>query len=450
MGDPPGPTAGTERMVEYLRHESRATAPGEVVADARTRVVDTIAAVTTGHGYAGVRALTDFAETTFAGGDLTILDGSGRTLNEPGVTLANSIAGNELDIDDGHRLAEGHPAVVIVPAALAAVEAIDGTVGDLLDAVIPAYELAVRSARAMHEWLGILSGSGSWGAVGAAGAVAAAKGFDPAMTGHALGLAEFNAPISPVLRSVANPASSLTKDGIGWGGFVGSTAAALAAAGFTGSGTGFDAIEHEGLETPYLDSLGDRYHLLEGYYKPYPACRWIHPAIDGVAELFDRHAIDPDAVEAVTVQTHPNGAALGITRPSTPSAAEYSYPYVIAAAVRNGGAFTHADLTAEARTDPATLALAERVALTVDPDAADRYPAESLARIELSTPDGVYETGLITPRGANDRRLPEPELEAKWRRLLDDTLGDGTTANLRDAVRDDDLPIRELLDPWRH
>ena len=449
MGYSPGPDAGTDRMVDYLLHETRDTAPDAVIAECRHRVIDTLAAITAGHQYEGVDRLTIMAESLFAGGDHVVLDGSGRSLNEPGAVLVNSIAGNELDIDDGHRLAEGHPAVVIVPAAVAAVEATDGTVGDLVDAVIPAYELAVRAARAMHEWLGILSGSGSWGAVGAAAAVSKAKGMDPSVAADALGLAEFNAPIAPVMRSVANPASSFTKDGIGWGGFVGSMATALAARGFTGSGTVFDAIEHDGLQQPYLDSLGDRYHLLEGYYKPYPACRWIHPAIDGVAALFAQHDIPVPDIDAIRVGTHPNGAALGITRPTTPSEAEYSYPYVLAAAVRNRGQFTHADLTASARSDPETLALADRVELDIDPEAADRYPEESLARVAIDVDDSTVETELITPRGSKENRLSDGELTTKWTRLIDDRLGSGTTDTLVDDIQADDRPLRDLLTAWR-
>lgn len=449
MGYSPGPDGGTDRMVDYLLNETRETAPKAVDSTVRNRLIDTIAAITAGHQYEGVGRLRAFAEVTFADGRSTVLHRQAGSLTEPGAVLVNSIAGNELDIDDGHRLAEGHPAVVIVPAAVAAVEAADGTVGDLLDTIVPAYELGVRTARAMHDWLGVLSGSGSWGAVGAAGAVAKAKDYDPGVAADALGLAEFNAPIAPVMRSVANPAGSLTKDGIGWGGFVGSTMATLAGQGFTASGTLFDGIEHDGPDTPFLDSLGERYHILEGYYKPYPACRWIHPAIDGVAEVFATHDIQPNDVESIHVQTHPNGAALGITRPTTPSEAEYSYPYVIAAAVRNRGEFTHADLTEAARGDPQTLALADTVDLSVDPEAADRYPNESLARIELTVGTETYETDLINPRGSKERGLDAETLEAKWRGLIDDVMGEGTMESLRRDLRSDDLPIREFLTTWR-
>ncbi|MEA5406197.1 MmgE/PrpD family protein [Haloarculaceae archaeon H-GB2-1] len=83
-----------------------------------------------------------------------------------GATLANALAGNILDVDDDNAVAGGHPAVVVLPAIMAAVESEGGTVGDLLDAFLPAYEIAVRTAIALHARTGMYNGSGSWGPSG--------------------------------------------------------------------------------------------------------------------------------------------------------------------------------------------------------------------------------------------------------------------------------------------
>ncbi|MEA5388178.1 hypothetical protein VB779_14790 [Haloarculaceae archaeon H-GB11] len=281
------------------------------------------------------------------------------------------------------------------------------------------------------------------GAVGAAAGVARAREFAPDVAADAVGIAEFNAPIAPVMRSLALPSSSMTKDGIGWGGFVGATAADLAERGFTGSGTVFDEIEYEGLDRTSLDSLGERYYLLDGDYKPYPACRWTHPGIDAIAAQVADHDVDPRSVEVVRVGTHENATVMTERRPSTPSEAEYSFPYVAARALLNGGNFTPADLTWRAREDETTLALADRVELAVDEEAEARYPEEYLVRIELETPSRTYESGLF-----GLRPLTADEREQKWEGLLDDALGPGTTATLRERIEDDDLPIEELLAPW--
>ncbi|MEA5386843.1 MmgE/PrpD family protein [Haloarculaceae archaeon H-GB11] len=231
---------GTDVLVDYLLTESLADAPAGVDAGLRRRVVDTLGAIVAGFRVEGIDETADYAAVTFSDGEHTILDGSGRELCLEGAVLANGMACNALDIDDGSRIAEGHPAATVIPAALAEAERQDATVGEFLDAVLAGYEVACRVALTLKEWTGMYNGSGSWGAVGAAGAVARLRDADHETTRHALGIAEWNAPINPVMRSVRTPGSGFTKDGIGWGGLVGAMAANVAERGLQGSGTVFD------------------------------------------------------------------------------------------------------------------------------------------------------------------------------------------------------------------
>lgn len=448
MTDRESPVRGTDRVARYLLDESRDGMSEAVVTEARQRLLDTLAAITAGHQFEEMATVRSLGDTMFGPGAVTVLDGSGASLNAAGGTLVNSLAANVLDVDDGHRLAQGHPAAVVAPAALAAAQEAGGTVGDVVDAFVPAYEIAVRSALAMHDWAGMHTGSGSWGAVGAAAAVARIREVSLETAVDALGIAEFNAPITPVMRSVANPASSMTKDGIGWGGFVGMAATTFAEHGVTGSGTVYDEIEYDGPDPELIESLGERYHIREGYVKPYAACRWVHSGIDALRELLVDHDVDVDAVREIRVHTHRKGARLGIRRPTTPSEAEYSYPFTIAAALRNGGRLAPADLRRTARTDEDLLALVDRVSLFEDPEAQARYPEESLSRVELVTDAGTYESDLVNPRGSRERQLSRDELVEKWTGLLDEHVGEGTTRELLSRVEDDDLPIDELLEPW--
>lgn len=441
------PEGGTRRIAEYLLTESADSLNIDIVEQARRRIVDTLAATTAGYQFEEMDLLLAFARETFGPGPVSLLNGTEEGLNAVGATLVNSLAANVLDVDDGNRLAQGHPAAIITPAALAAVEEEGGSVGDLIEGFVPAYEVAVRFALAMHDWAGMHVGTGSWGAVAAAAAVARIKGFQIDRAVDALGLAEFNAPITPVMRSVSNPASSMTKDGIGWGGFVGMTAASLADRGLMGSGTVFDGIEHEGVDSGLIESLGERYYLLESYFKPYPACRWIHAGIDAVGELYTAHEFDVADVQEINVYTHRKGSELRIKRPATPSQAEYSYPYIVAAAIRNGGSLTPTDLTWAARSDQEVLSLADRVNLHVSDKAEDRYPEESLSRVEVITDGNRYTSGLIPARGAQERPLPDDELRAKWTTLIDENLGQGTTDQLLKVIESDDLPVGELLAP---
>lgn len=436
----------TEELVEYALVESHVSAPGAVDRDLRRRVVDTLAAIVAGYRIEGGQIAATHAVETFGGEESGLLDGSGRRLGLIGATYANAMAANALDVDDGHRTAEGHPSAVIVPAALAAAEAREATIGELLDALLVGYEIAIRASIVLHERAGMHTSSGSWGAVGAAAAVSRLYGHDRETTADALGIAEFNAPLSPVMRSVANPASSMTKDGIGWGSHLGASAAVLADRGFGGSGTVFDEIEWNGLDELGIPALGEEYLVTAGYYKPYPACRWIHSGIDAALELLEAHDIDPDAIETVDVYSHRKAIGLDTPRPETPDAAQYSYPHMLAVTLLAGEWLTPEHLTESWRTSDRVHALTDRIRLHLDDAAERRYPDQSISRIAIRTEDATYDSGITHPRGARERPLSDEEHRRKQALYIDPHVGSGTAERLRSILETDDASVNELVD----
>lgn len=432
-----------DALVAYLRAESVADVPVDVETDLRRRIVDAIAAVIAGHQVDGIDVTTAYVADTYEAGPCTVLDGSGRRLAPAAAALANGLAANALDIDDGSRKAEGHPAAVIVPAALGAAERADASVGALVDAVLASYEIAVRTAPALKSWTGLWNGSGSWGAVGAAAAAARLWDLDAGAARHALGIAEFNAPIAPNQRSVATPGSSMTKDGIGWGSHVGTTAARLAEEGLRGSGTVFDEAGPVGDD---LATLGDRYYLTAGYYKPYPGCRWAHPGLDAAYTLLDEHDFHADDIQQVRVHTFEKALDLETRDPANPDQAQYSYPYLLAAALAKGEWLAPVDLNAERRRDPAVRDLVDRITLHHDEDAQARYTDAFTARVEIETTGATYASDLTHPRGAPERPMTPADHERKQSLLIDEHLGDGTAARLRQLLGEDDRAVRDMLE----
>jgi 2-methylcitrate dehydratase PrpD len=435
-----------DRVVDYLHTESLDEVSTEIDEVLRRRILDQIGAVVAGHRVDRMDVSTDYAAERYTSGESTILDGFGRQRCLEGATLANGLAGNALDIDDGNRIAEGHPAACVVPAALAAAEERDATVRELLNAVLASYEVACRTALVLKEWTGMYNGSGSWGAVGAAAAIARLRGYDHETTADALGIAEWNGPINPVMRSVAQPGSAMTKDGIGWGGYVGATAAEVAGRGLNGSGMVFD--DEDADPTP-LDSLGREYFLTESYYKPYPGCRWAHSGIDAAFSLLDEHDIEANDIDAVRVHTHWKACELGTKRPANPDEAEYSYPYMLAVAIWKNDWLTPADFDEDVRTDADVLDLVDKISLHQDDAAQEVYSEKSMSRLEIDAGGETYESELTSPRGSRERPLTDEEYFTKQRILIDETMGEGTAESLYDVLHDDDATVRELLAPWR-
>jgi len=430
---------GTRTAVDYANTESITRVPDPVARHVRTRVLDTLAATTAGYRFDGGRVARTVSAAVGAGDAATILDGSGDRLSLEGATLANATAANVLDVDDGHRAVKGHPAATVVPPALAAAEAEGATVGAFLDAVLVGYELGVRAGIAMHETSDFYSGSGSWGALGAAVAVARLRGLDDASFANALSTAAYHAPRTPIMRGVERP--GMTKDGIGWGAMVGAASVRMAAHGFTGSGTVFD-------DGGWLDSLGEEYFVASGSLKPYPCCRWAQPGVDAARTLVREHGLAAADVEAIAVYTFEEAMHLETRRPNSVEAAEYSYPYPVAATVVRGQ-FTPAALRPAVRTAPTVLDLADRVTMLEDDELNARFPEECLARVSLATSEGTFSSQVTRPRGARDRPLTTAEWRKKAESLLGPTVDEEAAAPVEATLHRLDRPIGELLDPWR-
>lgn len=431
----------TEQTAEFARAATLTEAPGSVAEHVRVRTLDTLAATTAGHRMPNVNVTRDYARESLHGDAATLLDGSGARCSVAGVTLANATAANALDVDDGHRAVKGHPAAIVVPTALAAAEAVGGTVGEFLDAVYVGYELAVRAGLAIHATDDVYTGTGSWGAVGSAAAVARLRKLSPDATARAVGTAEYNAPRTPIMRGVERP--GMTKDGIGWGAYAGTVAADLASRGFTASGTVFDEAC-----VAVTDDLGEKHHVTDGYLKPYPCCRWAHPGIDSVLTLRERHGIRPSDVEAVRIYTFSEATHLDTRDPDSIEAAEYSYPYPVAAALVHGR-FTTTELREPARNSGEILRLANAVHLVVDGSLDDRFPEECLARVELDADGETYRSGVTRPRGAVDRPLDATEARRKVEQLCRPTLDASAVERVQSALSDRSAPIKDVISEWR-
>lgn len=433
----------TQRAIEFTQSATIADAPKAVEKHVKRRVIDTLAATIAGYRQEGVGIVRDYATDRIGGQavgtEATLLDGSGTSLATEGATLANGIAANALDIDDGHREVKGHPAAVVIPPAVAAAEVTDASMQEFLDAVFVGYEIAVRAGLAIHAVDDIYTGTGSWGAVGAAAATARLFDFSTEQVAHALGVAEYHAPRTPIMRGVEQP--GMTKDGIGWGAYAGIVAAHLAKAGFTGSGTVFD-------ESDVTDTLGEEFHVTNGYLKPYPCCRWAQPGVEAVLTLVSQHDFNPEDVQSIVIETFEEATHLQVHNPKTPEEAQYSYPYPVAAALAHGR-FTQAEHAVSARTDPNILKLAERVEFSVDETLNARFPSECLARVEIETSNDTYQSNVTPARGARNLSLSSEARLQKAKRLVAPTLTPTVIDGIDEYLDETQRSVATFLDLWQ-
>ena len=332
----------------------------------------------------------------------------GRRLSAPGAAWANGVLANVLDYDDGHRITKGHPGAMVIPAALATAEAVSASATAFLEAVLVGYEVALRAGVLIHEREAQYHASASWGALGVAASVGRLLGLGDDELRHAIGIAEYHAPIALMPRAVNDPA--MTKDTTGWGAFMGTSSAMLAARGFTG-------LDSEFMQASADLELGARWELLELYLKPYPCCRWSQPGIDAALRL-RADGLDPARIAEIEVRTFAAAEDLSWRRPRTTEEMQYSLAWPVATALARGRFGVDEVLTGF--DDAAAARLVERMRLVVDPELTARFPARRLTELVVgSTTAPCCARGAIEAGGEPGADDWEDVVGGKVRAFLD-------------------------------
>ena len=244
--------------------------------------------------------------------------------------LPTVFCANALDIDDGYRPIMGHPGACVLPPVLSAAQISRQSGKDLLTALAVGYEIAARAGRIRHATSHTYHSSGSWGAIAGAAAAGKVLFLDRTALANALGTAEYHAPIAPMMKCIEVP--GMGKDSIGWGAMVAVLSVLMAQKGFTGINPFFD-------ETPEPDwvlSLGQTWEIMNLYFKPYSACRWAQPGVDGALKLVRENDIPIKEIEAIRVYTFKEAAALSTAFPGNTEQAQYNISFPIAAALLDG------------------------------------------------------------------------------------------------------------------
>lgn len=369
-----------------------------------------------------------------------LVPGVDRGLAPDSAMIAMGTLGALLQIHDGYGRGGNHPCSSVVPAAWVAGG--EGAVEALLAAVAAGYEVANRLAGASHP---AQSKAGSaptstMGAIGAAAAIGKLQGMAGPALARAIGNAAFYAPIA-AYGGLREHGSAVPLHG-GMAARAGWEAVRLAEAGLD---AGDHVLEGEGSFLALLH--GDAAALtpeswcgetLDGiYFKPLPACRHVHPALEALLALLRDGAPDPAAVTAVEVDTY--RMALVFAAAPRPGGALYdrlmSLPWVLASAIAHGG--YGVDNLREREDGPEIERLVGAVAARPDDGFEAEYPRCLSARVTLALADGSRrsaecalrygepsEAGPYSPVGSTTPVLDEAGMRAKFLALTRGVLPD--------------------------
>jgi 2-methylcitrate dehydratase PrpD len=425
--------SATRQLVAFVRQLDPDALPAAIKDQAVRCILDLVGVAIAGAQtpMAGISAR--FAQEQFAPGNATVI-GSEKPLSVAGATWINGTLASALDMDDGHRLAMGHPGASVIPAALAVAEMTGASGKEFLAAIVAGYEVAVRASAARVPWYkDKMYSTGIWGVFGATAAAGKLLGFDEATLQSALGTAGSHGAFPPGGLQ-ANHA--MVKEVIAWSGMTGVCAALLARQKFVGPADFLDYSERWD-PSALVAGLGDlgEAAILTTYFKPYAVCRWSHAAVDGVLELKHRHQLGIDEIDEIEVETFWEVTRLANDRPSNTIAAQFSVSFALAVALlydRIGPS----EVSDAHIHDSAILRLARKVRISVDEGFDREFPAKTMARVTIRTPRGAFRTTIEYPRGNPENPLSDADLDAKFRLLTQDLIDETRSRKLRAAILD--------------
>ncbi|GHS98974.1 hypothetical protein AGMMS50276_21750 [Synergistales bacterium] len=320
------------------------------------------------------------ARSVYGCGDVPVL-GSRERFSFVGAAAAAAHAANSFDIDDGHNMIRGHPGASFVGGVLSAALARNAKYREYLEALVVSYEVTVRWALAMQDYYNFMHSTGAYGAFGTASGAGRLFQLDRKTLNAALSIADFHAPMTPVMRAVEYP--SMNKDGVPFGTVVGALAVIEAMEGYEGKTHLLEMPEYRHL----LDSLGSEYEIMNLYFKPYTCCRWAHQPITACLDLMKEHGFIYENVEKITIHTFKAAARLSKIAPSTTDEAQYNIAYPVAAAVVHGD-LGYFQVCAESLKDERVLEIMKRLEFVVDSEMEALFPQKRLAWVALRLTDG--------------------------------------------------------------
>jgi 2-methylcitrate dehydratase PrpD len=431
-----GDIAAAEGLTDLIRHVAQLSW-SEVAPDLRAHSVrvfaDTVGVMIAGGLRPEMMAL--------AREDGPLFDpGSGRaTILVPGLPHAaaaraafmNGTAGTFLELDEACPPAS-HPAIHVLPAALAAAQALQRSGPELMAAFVAGYEVVARLFDAYRLPYPVHP-HGHLGAVGAAVAVAMLRrtgAVEPALIAASLPIL---ATWDPCLEgaTVRNTWAGVAAE-------FGIRANLLASAGFTGSRTSHvtafghlvgSLVEPDALQRPVDPAV---LRIRDNYYKFHSACAGTHPPLDATIAL---GRIDPDDVRSVLVETSPQNWKLNGQSRGNDLSNRFSIPYAVAAAIVHGHTGPSAFVT-----DPRVMSLAARVQVRAADDLdSSEPPVRMPARVTVFLADRTVTHTVDYPYGHSANPASPARLRAKFEDIVAIPRASGLYDQLLDIDKVDDV-----------
>jgi 2-methylcitrate dehydratase PrpD len=424
-----------QHLASFAAEQRYDTLPVAVRNDVPGRVLDVLGIAAAALDLDTSVAVVDYVRES-AGSPQATAIGLAERVPAAQAALVNGTLAHSLDYDDTHLPSVLHPSAAVVPAALAAAERSGANGRDLVAAVAVGLEVCVRVGMAGYD---AAAGDSLYfargqhatsicGTLGGAAAAALLSGLGAEGVADAIGVA---ASMASGIIEANRTGGTVKRIHCGWAAHAAVSAAELVARGLTGPPSvlegrfGFFQAFLDGRydATAITDGLGEEWAVPGIFYKPYPANHFTHCVADAAM------AVRARGVQVADIETIHVGAAGPTVRtiaeplavkqaPQTGYQAQFSAPYVVAAALLGGGGLGLSldDFTDELARDPLRRALMAKVTVERDATCDEIYPYQfpAVLTVRLIGGEEIVEK-VLTNRGGPDRPLSAAELAGKFR-----------------------------------
>ena len=416
----------SEQLASYYLNFDKKKLPQEVLEKAKNVVLDYLGCLIGGAGLESSKIVTE-TFLSMGGAEEATLNGGVKTTCD-NAAFINGVASHGLEVDDMSSASGGHPAVAIIPAAIAMAEKQKSSGFELLMAVIWGYDLMTRVGSAADPDREFERGwhpTATNGIFGATIAVAYLMKLDEKQIVNALGIAGGFASGNLECYADGSLTKRLNPGNAARGAII---ACELASRGYTGPRWIFEG--KSGFLRGYTDGAVPEkmlqqmdytwYPIMLACFKPYACCRYNHSPIDATLDIIKKNGVDFNDVEEKTIDVVSMALRAVVEpreikyNPPNVVGAQFSLPYSVAVAMVRRRAFIE-EYTDEMLVNPEVRAMMEKVNI-VHTGKMDHYlPQFFAAEATIHLKDGTVYTSFVKhTKGDPENPMTWEEIEEKF------------------------------------
>ncbi|MEQ1776496.1 MAG: MmgE/PrpD family protein [Burkholderiales bacterium] len=420
----------SKKVADYVSALRYDQLPVSAVHAFKRALLDYLTCAIAGSRMAPTKIVFDYVSSWDQSREASVMGTTSR-LSCPNAAFVNGTSTHGLDFDDGYTRGSVHPAGAVFPALLAIAEKQHSSAKDVIAAGVAGYDVTARIAATMHPSSAKrgFHNTPTAGVLGAAAGVSRLLSLDAKTTLDAMGIA---GSFSSGLREYLFGGAEVKRIHPGKAARDGITCAELAKRGLTGPEQVlegkhglFNALAGGDVVWGRMcEALGERFEIAHVYFKPYPACRHFHAALDAVRDLRKKHSILPADVARIDVGMYEVGA-----RGHDHRHAHSLLDAQMSAPVSTALAMMYGDVTVGTY-DTANIQSADvqrLIGLTtagVDVECERIYPGRRSGVAKITLNDGQsFEQRVLDPRGEVENPMTDEDLAHKFRSNCEPMVG---------------------------